>query len=156
MGDKLAEIEALIDWEAFRPIVKGMFDNQSEKGGRPNIDEVVMIKMLVLQAWHGLSDPELERQVADRLSFPDPKLMTSPAKPPVSTTSLYALTRSLMKRYTGVSIQSYTNTLMNKVARDNHAPTGGLWSYDETSLCICDNRGALDCLSLCYRCRVGR
>ena len=69
LGDKLAEIDALIDWEAFRPIIKDMFDNQSEKGGRPNIDEVVMIKMLVLQAWHGLSDPELERQVADRLSF---------------------------------------------------------------------------------------
>jgi len=25
--------------------------------------------MLVLQQWYGLSDPELERQVADRLSF---------------------------------------------------------------------------------------
>ncbi len=30
--------------------------------GRSNNDEVVMIKMLVLQSWHGLSDPELERQ----------------------------------------------------------------------------------------------
>ena len=28
-----------------------------------------MIKMLVLQQWYGLSDPELERQVADRISF---------------------------------------------------------------------------------------
>ncbi|MCA9704062.1 MAG: IS5 family transposase, partial [Methanolinea sp.] len=27
------------------------------------------IKMLVLQQWHGLSDPELERQVNDRISF---------------------------------------------------------------------------------------
>jgi IS5 family transposase len=59
----------MIDWEAFRPIVAEMFDNTSIKGGRPNIDEVIMIKMLVLQAWNGLSDPELERQVIDRISF---------------------------------------------------------------------------------------
>jgi len=28
-----------------------------------------MVKMLALQIWYGLSDPELERQAADRLSF---------------------------------------------------------------------------------------
>jgi len=28
-----------------------------------------MVKMLVLQSWYGLSDPELERQANDRLSF---------------------------------------------------------------------------------------
>ena len=66
LGDRLAEIESLIDWEAFRPIVGAMYDNKSERGGRPNIDEVVMVKLLVLQQWHGLSDPELEKQVADR------------------------------------------------------------------------------------------
>ncbi len=69
LGDRLAEIESLIDWEAFRPIVGTLYENKSERGGRPNIDEVVMVKLLVLQQWHGLSDPELERQVADRLSF---------------------------------------------------------------------------------------
>ena len=69
LGDRLAEIDPLINWDAFRPIIAGMYRNKTEKGGRPNIDEVVMIKMLVLQQWYGLSDPELERQVADRISF---------------------------------------------------------------------------------------
>ena len=69
LGDRLAEIESLIDWDSFRPIVGEMYDNKSARGGRPNIDEVVMVKLLVLQQWHGLSDPELEKQVADRLSF---------------------------------------------------------------------------------------
>jgi len=69
LGDRLAEIKSLIDWEAFRPIVGDMYDNRSERGGRPNIDEVVMIKLLVLQQWYGLSDPELERQAVDKLSF---------------------------------------------------------------------------------------
>ncbi len=69
LGDRLARVDGLIDWEAFRPIVSGMYANGTERGGRPNVDEVVMVKLLVLQQWHGLSDPELERQVADRLSF---------------------------------------------------------------------------------------
>lgn len=41
--------------------------NDGPQGGRPNNDEVV--KLLVLQDWYGLSDPELERQAADRISF---------------------------------------------------------------------------------------
>jgi len=69
LGDKLAEVDGLIDWEAFRPIFKGMYKNQTERGDRSNMDEVLMIKLLVLQQWHGLSDPELERQGADRISF---------------------------------------------------------------------------------------
>jgi len=40
-----------------------------KKGGRPEIGEVVMIKILVLQQWYGLSDPEIERKIADRISF---------------------------------------------------------------------------------------
>ena len=69
LGDKLAEVEPLIDWDAFRPVIQPIFDNQGPMGGRPNIDPVIMVKMLVLQAWYGLSDPELERQVNDRISF---------------------------------------------------------------------------------------
>jgi len=57
LGDRLAEAEPLIDWEAFRPIIQSLYTNQGPSGGRPNIDEVVMVKMLVLQAWYGLSDP---------------------------------------------------------------------------------------------------
>jgi len=69
LGDKLARIEPLIDWEAFRPIISPIYDNKTPRGGRPNVDEVVMVKMLVLQQWYGLSDPELERQANDRISF---------------------------------------------------------------------------------------
>ncbi|MCJ7731001.1 IS5 family transposase [Candidatus Bathyarchaeota archaeon] len=69
LGDKLAEAEKQIDWERFRPIIKPMYTNDTPRGGRPNMDEVLMVKLLVLQAWYGLSDPELERQVNDRISF---------------------------------------------------------------------------------------
>ena len=68
-GDRLARVDSLIDWEAFRPIIRPTYRNKTPRGGRPNVDEVVMVKLLVLQQWYGLSDPELERQVDDRLSF---------------------------------------------------------------------------------------
>jgi IS5 family transposase len=46
-----------------------MYKNITASGGRPEADVVVMFKILVLQHWHGLSDPELERQCIDRISF---------------------------------------------------------------------------------------
>lgn len=69
LGDKLSFFEKIIDWKKFEPIVDGMYRNKSELGGRPNINSVVMIKLLILQSLYSLSDPELERQVTDRLSF---------------------------------------------------------------------------------------
>ncbi len=68
-GDKLAKIEKQIDWNAFRPIITSIYNNKTPRGGRPNMDPVLMVKLLTLQAWYGLSDPELERQVNDRISF---------------------------------------------------------------------------------------
>ena len=84
LGDRLAEVEPLINWETFRPIVVGLYTNDGPQGGRPNVDPVVMVKMLVLQAWYGLSDPELERQATDRISFR--RFLGYPESIPDSTT----------------------------------------------------------------------
>jgi len=84
LGDRLAEVEPLIDWETFKPIVAGLYTNDGPQGGRPNVDPVVMVKMLVLQAWYGLSDPELERQATDRISFR--RFLGYPESIPDSTT----------------------------------------------------------------------
>ena len=51
LGDPLSGLKSLIDWEDFRPIVENIYDNKTEKGGHPNYDEVLMIKILVLQHW---------------------------------------------------------------------------------------------------------
>ena len=47
-GDKLAEVETLIDWEAFRPIIQSMYNNKTSLRGRSNIDLVITMKLLVL------------------------------------------------------------------------------------------------------------
>ncbi|RZB31059.1 MAG: hypothetical protein AEth_01013 [Candidatus Argoarchaeum ethanivorans] len=69
LGDKLAQVDSLINWGAFIPTVAGMYGNMTEKWWRPHMDEVLMIKMLVLRQWYGLPDPELERQATDRIFF---------------------------------------------------------------------------------------
>lgn len=69
LGDRLGEIQGLIDWDAFRPLLADLYTNDEGNGGRPNYDVVLMIRLLVLQQWYGLSDPELERQATDRISF---------------------------------------------------------------------------------------
>jgi hypothetical protein len=32
------EANTLLDWEKFRPIEDGLYDNKTERGGHPNID----------------------------------------------------------------------------------------------------------------------
>ena len=66
---RLSQISDLIDWAPVRQILDEMYDNKSEKGGRPNCDVILMFKILILQQWYGLSDLEVERQMADRISF---------------------------------------------------------------------------------------
>jgi IS5 family transposase len=84
LGDRLAKADQLINWEAFRPIIKDLYRNDSEQGGRPNADEVVMVKLLVAQQWYGLSDEEAEREAVDRLSFR--RFLGYPERVPDSTT----------------------------------------------------------------------
>jgi len=66
---RLLEVEKLVDWEKFRPIISKLFNDNETEGGRPHTDEIVLLKSLVLQSWYNLSDEELEVQIADRLSF---------------------------------------------------------------------------------------
>jgi IS5 family transposase len=87
LGDRLDGFSTLINWERFRTVVGDLYRNQTEEGGRPNIDIVLMVKMQVLQSMYSLSDPELERQANDRISFM--KFLGYPNKVPDQTTVWY-------------------------------------------------------------------
>lgn len=65
LGDRLEPISNLIDWEEF----KKFLERESSNIGRPAYDPILMLKMIVIQSWYGISDEELEYQVADRFSF---------------------------------------------------------------------------------------
>jgi IS5 family transposase len=69
LGDRLVLMKEQIDWKPFVALVKSIFHDNPVTGGRPHTDEIVIVRCLLLQAWYGLSDAELEFQVNDRLSF---------------------------------------------------------------------------------------
>jgi IS5 family transposase len=69
LGDRLIYIKEIIDWEPFIPMVKLVFNDNDEVGGRPHTNELVVVRAMILQSLYGLSDPELEFQCNDRLSF---------------------------------------------------------------------------------------
>jgi transposase, IS5 family len=69
-GDPLERLNAVINWEIFRPILEKI-DAKARKSnaGRKPLDRVLMFKLLILQRIHNLADERLEFQVTDRLSF---------------------------------------------------------------------------------------
>ena len=69
LGDRLELMNAQIDWKPFVPLVKRVYNDNKENGGRPHTNELVVVRCMLLQHWYGLSDPELEYQINDRLSF---------------------------------------------------------------------------------------
>jgi transposase, IS5 family len=70
MGDPLVGLNAVIDWDAFRPDLNRVHEKErkSNAGAKP-FDVVLMFKLLILQQLHNLSDDRIEYQVRDRLSF---------------------------------------------------------------------------------------
>ena len=69
-GDDLERIAVLVDFEQFRPeLARAVPRGNGSKGGRPAFDHVLMFKVLLLQAMHGLSDERCEYLIKDRLSF---------------------------------------------------------------------------------------
>jgi len=70
LGDPLEKINAVIDWEIFRPILeKRTRKADYSKGGRPAYDAVYMFKIIMLQDWHNTSDENTEYLINDRLTF---------------------------------------------------------------------------------------
>ncbi len=67
LGDPLTGISDRIDFERIRPILSDLFMNDTEKGGRPNYDPLLMVKILLLQQWYNLSDPQIEREIRDQI-----------------------------------------------------------------------------------------
>lgn len=63
---RLERIDALIDWAAVERILPARGEAQR---GRPAYAARLLLKVLLLQNWYGLGDPEMEEALSDRLSF---------------------------------------------------------------------------------------
>lgn len=70
LGNPLLELDANVDWEAFRPLLeKVRAKPRKSAAGRKPLDIVLMFKALVLAELYNLSDEQLEYQIEDRRSF---------------------------------------------------------------------------------------
>jgi len=49
LGDPSTGISDRIDVERIRPILSDLYENDTDRGGRPNYDPVLMVKILLLQ-----------------------------------------------------------------------------------------------------------
>ena len=57
LGDQLETFAAAVDFELFRPTLDtALAYADGQKGGRPPLDPVMMLKVLVIQAANNLSD----------------------------------------------------------------------------------------------------
>lgn len=66
-ADLLARLDALCPWETLAKPVRNLYKN--EENGAPAWPAVSMLKCVMLAKWFGLSDPQLEEHLRDRLSF---------------------------------------------------------------------------------------
>ena len=62
----LERVSVLVDWAGFERTLAGL---REEGPGRPGYRPLLLFKALLLQAWYGLSDAELEFRLGDSLAF---------------------------------------------------------------------------------------
>jgi len=65
----LGKVARVIDFQALADSIRLEVAPDQPRGGRPFWPVVLMVKCLLLAKWYGLSDPQLEEQLRDRLSF---------------------------------------------------------------------------------------
>ena len=64
------KVDALIDWEALRPKLRGLYRREISHGrGQEPFDALMMFKAILLGQWHSLSDAALEQALCVRIDF---------------------------------------------------------------------------------------
>ena len=96
-------------------MLSNLYKNDTEKGGRPNFDPVLMVKTLLLQQWYSLSDPQIERDIRDRIPFM--KFLGFPEKLPDRTTIWYFRERLSKTRKDRLVFNEIRDQVMSKRIR---------------------------------------
>lgn len=65
-NERLERIADEFDWDRFDSLVE---DIHSSGEGRPSYRPLTMVKVLLLEQWYNLSDPQMEEALSDRISF---------------------------------------------------------------------------------------
>ena len=62
----LDEVDRVVDWKRLMGTLQGVYGAST---GRPSYPLEVLLKSVLLQQWYGLSDPQMEAALADRMSW---------------------------------------------------------------------------------------
>ena len=70
-GDPLKELDKRIKWSVLQEVLREWERKRptKERGGRPNYDALMMLKVLILQKYYNMSDKQAEVMIRDRLTF---------------------------------------------------------------------------------------
>lgn len=63
---RLERIDDAVDWGRLAQLVAGVY---TASEGRPSYPPLMMVKVLLLEQWYNLSDPQMEEALGDRISF---------------------------------------------------------------------------------------
>ena len=61
----LAEMEAVVPWQALINLIEPHYPKASKKGGRPPYPLAMMLRIHMLQQWYSLSDPAMEEALIE-------------------------------------------------------------------------------------------
>jgi IS5 family transposase len=61
----LAEMEAVVPWQALLDLIEPHYPKTSKKGGRPPYSLATMLRIHLLQQWSSLSDPAMEEALIE-------------------------------------------------------------------------------------------
>ena len=110
----MVEIGNRINWDDFRPKLDILFCSNTERVGRPNIDVIVMLGCLIIQQLYSLSDEQLERELAGRISF---RMFLGTTEVVHYSTTIWKFRERLAdKGYFGVKTKGY-DAVMRKATR---------------------------------------
>ena len=65
-NESLERIDQAVDWDKLSRLVNGI---HSSSEGRKSYPPLMMVRVMLLQQWYGVSDPAMEEALSDRLSF---------------------------------------------------------------------------------------
>jgi IS5 family transposase len=65
-NQRLERIDRAVAWDRLDKLVEGVY---SAKEGRPSYPPLMMVKVLLLEQWYNLSDPQMEEALNDRMAF---------------------------------------------------------------------------------------
>jgi IS5 family transposase len=62
------QINEIIDWNVVSKEIDKVYKKGQSVDGRPSYREIVLFKMMLLQTWYNLSNPQVEEMVNENLS----------------------------------------------------------------------------------------